>query len=51
MMCSGKFFPAFPVVDSVVFLVAEFPGPNKVNLCIVIVLYIPQKVEGYLPSY
>ena len=32
-------------------LVAEFPGPKKVNLCIIIGLYIHQKVKGYLPSY
>ena len=32
-------------------LVAEFPGPQKANLCITIGLYIPQKVKGYLPSY
>ena len=32
-------------------LVAEFPGPKKVNLCITMGLYILPKARGYLPSY
>ena len=36
---------------AVTILVAEFPGPKKVNLCVIIGLYISEKVTGYLPSY
>ena len=41
--------PAFRVVcglDDLAYLVTEFPGPKKVNLCIIIGLYIyPKKLK------
>ena len=32
-------------------LVAEHPGPQTVNLSIMVGFYIPQKVKGFLLNY
>ena len=39
------------VVRVVVGLGAEYPSPKKVNLSIMVGLYKPKKVKGYLLSY